>query len=127
MVVMLLNETWCDGFGRCHAYVMLTYGSRRWCLTHTDAEDIRAEVRGGMHEIDSMKARVVGAEDAVRALAGELAGWRSTSDKRMATITAGVNLLNNKLHDYQTENARELANQRARIATLEQAKVDERA
>ena len=45
------------------------------------------------------------------------------SDKRMVTITAGVNLLNNKLHDYQTENARELANQRARVSTLEQAKV----
>jgi hypothetical protein len=29
----------------------------------------------------------------------------------MATITAGVNLLNTKLHDYQTENAKELANQ----------------
>jgi hypothetical protein len=46
-----------------------------------------------------------------RRAASELAGWRSTCDKRMATITAGVNLLNNKLHDYQTENARELANQ----------------
>ena len=29
----------------------------------------------------------------------------------LTTITAGVNLLNNTLHDYQTENARELANQ----------------
>lgn len=92
----------------------------------SEIEEMRTEVRSSLTEVDSLRTRVTGAEDAVRALASELAGWRSTSDKRMATITAGVNLLNNKLHEYQTENARELANQRARIATLEQAKVDER-